>query len=66
VTEPAYVTVKPNGDVKGQGRSATNVTSAVTKFKEALLPLSPKEMEASSLPASPVKVMPQQKLGHQE
>jgi hypothetical protein len=35
-------------------------------FKEALLPSSPKEKEASTLPTSPVKVMPQQDLGHQE
>ena len=38
----------------------------VLKFKEALLPSSPKEKEASMLPTSPVKVMPQQDLGHQE
>jgi hypothetical protein len=38
----------------------------VLKFKEALLPSSPKEKEASTLPTSPVKVMPQQDLGHQE
>jgi hypothetical protein len=38
----------------------------VTKFKEASLPLSPKEKEASTLLSSPVKVMPQQDLGHQE
>jgi hypothetical protein len=38
----------------------------VLKFKEALLPSSPKEKEASPLPMSPVKVMPQQELGHQE
>jgi hypothetical protein len=30
----------------------------VPKFKEALLPSSPKEKEASPLPTSPVKVMP--------
>jgi hypothetical protein len=30
----------------------------VPKFKEASLPLSPKENEASTLPSSPVKVMP--------
>jgi hypothetical protein len=30
----------------------------VPKFKEALLPSSPKEKEASTLPSSPVKVMP--------
>jgi hypothetical protein len=38
----------------------------VSKFKEASLPSSPKEKEASTLPSSPVKVMPQQDLGHQE
>jgi hypothetical protein len=38
----------------------------VPKFKEASLPSSPKEKEASTLPTSPVKVMPQQDLGHQE
>jgi hypothetical protein len=38
----------------------------VSKFKEASLPSSPKEKEASPLPMSPVKVMPQQELGHQE
>jgi hypothetical protein len=38
----------------------------VPKFKEASLPLSQKEKEASLLPTSPVKVMPQQELGHQE
>jgi hypothetical protein len=38
----------------------------VLKFKEASLPSSPKEKEASTLPSSPVKVMPQQDLGHQE
>jgi hypothetical protein len=31
----------------------------VPKFKEASLSLSPKEKEASLLPMSPVKVMPQ-------
>jgi hypothetical protein len=36
----------------------------VPKFKEASLMSSPKEKEASPLPTSPVKVMPQQKLGH--
>jgi hypothetical protein len=36
------------------------------KFKEASLPSFPKEKEASPLPTSPVKVMPQQELGHQE
>jgi hypothetical protein len=38
----------------------------VLKFKKALLPSSPKEKEASILSSSPVKVMPQQDLGHQE
>jgi hypothetical protein len=38
----------------------------VLRFKEALLPSSPKEKEASTLPMSPVKVMPQQDIGHQE
>jgi hypothetical protein len=38
----------------------------VPKFKEASLSSSPKEKEASMLPSSPVKVMPQQDLGHQE
>jgi hypothetical protein len=38
----------------------------VPKFKEASLPSSPKEKEASTLPSSPVKVMLQQDLGHQE
>jgi hypothetical protein len=34
----------------------------VPMFKEALLPLSPKEKEASTLPSSPIKVIPQQDL----
>jgi hypothetical protein len=38
----------------------------VLKFKEALLLSSLKENEASMLPSSPVKVMPQWDLGHQE
>jgi hypothetical protein len=38
----------------------------VPKFKEASLPLSAKEKEASLLPTIPIKVMPQQELGHQE
>jgi hypothetical protein len=38
----------------------------VLKFKEASFPSSPKEKEASTLPSSPVKVMSQQDLGHQE
>jgi hypothetical protein len=38
----------------------------VPKFKEASLPSSPKEKEASTLPTSPVKVMPQQDIGHEE
>jgi hypothetical protein len=36
------------------------------KFKEASLLSSPKKKEASPLPTSPIKVMPQQKLIHQE
>jgi hypothetical protein len=36
----------------------------VPKFKEASLPSSPKKKEALTLPMSPVKVMPQQDLGH--
>jgi hypothetical protein len=36
----------------------------VPKFKEVSLPSSPKEKEASTLPTSPVKAMPQQDLGH--
>jgi hypothetical protein len=36
----------------------------VPKFKKASLPSSPKEKEASMLPMSPIKVMPQQDLGH--
>jgi hypothetical protein len=38
----------------------------VPKFKEASLSSSTKEKEASRLPTSPVKVMPQEELGHQE
>jgi hypothetical protein len=38
----------------------------VPKFKEASIPSSPKKKEASMLPSSPVKVIPQQDLGHQE
>jgi hypothetical protein len=38
----------------------------VPKFKEASLPSSPNEKEASPLPTSSIKVMPQQELGHQE
>jgi hypothetical protein len=38
----------------------------VPKFKEASVPSSPKEKKVSTLPSSPVKVMPQQDLGHQE
>jgi hypothetical protein len=41
-------------------------SSLVPKFKEASLSLSPKENEVSTLPSSPIKVMPQQDLGHQE
>jgi hypothetical protein len=39
---------------------------SVPKFKEASLPSSPKENEPSPLATSPVKVMPQQELSHQE
>jgi hypothetical protein len=35
----------------------------VPKFKEPSLPSSPKEKEVSTLPSSPVKVMPPQDLG---
>jgi hypothetical protein len=38
----------------------------VAKFKEASHPSSPKEKEASMLPTSPVKIIPQQDLGQQE
>jgi hypothetical protein len=38
----------------------------VPKFKKASLPSSSKEKEASMLPSSPVKVILQQDLGHQE
>jgi hypothetical protein len=38
----------------------------VPKIKEASLPSSPKEKEASTVPSSPVEVMPQQDLGHQK
>jgi hypothetical protein len=38
----------------------------VLKFREASLLSSPKEKKASMLPTSPVKVMPQQDLDHQE
>jgi hypothetical protein len=38
----------------------------VPKFKEVLLPSSPKEKKVSTLPSSPVKVIPQHDLGHQE
>jgi hypothetical protein len=38
----------------------------IPKFKEVSLLSSPKEKEASTLPTSVVKVMPQQDLGHQE
>jgi hypothetical protein len=38
----------------------------VPKFKKASLSSSPKKKEASTLPSSPVKVMPEQDLGHQE
>jgi hypothetical protein len=36
------------------------------KFKEVSLLSSPKKKEASTLPTSPIKVMPQRDLGHQE
>jgi hypothetical protein len=36
------------------------------RFKEASLPSSPNEKEASPLPTSHVKVMPHKELGHQE
>jgi hypothetical protein len=39
---------------------------SVPKFKEVSLLSSPKEKEASTLPTSPIKVMLQQDLGHQE
>jgi hypothetical protein len=50
------------------GNKAPLPTSSppVLKFKEASLPSSPKEKEVSTLPSSPVKVMPQRDLGHQE
>jgi hypothetical protein len=32
-TEPAYVVIKPNGDAKGHGSSATNVTSIGSKVQ---------------------------------
>jgi hypothetical protein len=49
-----------------KGNEAPLPTSSplVPKFKEASLPSSPKEKEVSMLPSSPVKVMPQQNLGH--
>jgi hypothetical protein len=51
-----------------KGNEALLPTSSppVPKFKEASLPSSPKEKEVSTLPSSPVKVMPQQDLDHQE
>jgi hypothetical protein len=42
------------------------ISPPVPKFKEASLPSSPKKKEASTLPSSPIKVMPQLDLGHQE
>jgi hypothetical protein len=39
---------------------------SVPRFKEASLPSSPKEKEASPLPTLPVNVMSHKKLGHQE
>jgi hypothetical protein len=38
----------------------------VPKFKEVSLSLSLKEKKASTLPTSPIKIMSQQDLGHQE
>jgi hypothetical protein len=54
--------------VMPKGNEALLPTSSpmVPKFKEASLPSSPKEKEASTLPTSPVKVIPQHDLGHQE
>jgi hypothetical protein len=54
--------------VMPKGNEAPLPTSSpmVPKFKEASLPSSPKEKEASTLPTSPVKVIPQHDLGHQE
>jgi hypothetical protein len=40
--------------------------ASLPKDNEALHPSSPKGKEASTLPTSPVKVIPQQGLGHQE
>jgi hypothetical protein len=41
-------------------------SAPVPKFKKVSLLSSPNEKKASTLPMSPVKVMPQQELGHQE
>jgi hypothetical protein len=51
---------------KDNEASLPTSSEPVPKFKEASLPSSPKEKEASTLPSSPVKVMPQQDVGHQE
>jgi hypothetical protein len=59
---PLSQTVMP----KGNEASLPTSSPPVPKFKEASLLSSPKEKEASTLPTSPVKVMPQQDLGHQE
>jgi hypothetical protein len=57
---PLSQTVMPNDNEAPLPMSSP----PVPKFKEVLLPLSPKEKEASTLPMSPVKVLPQQDLGH--
>jgi hypothetical protein len=51
---------------KDNGAPLPTSSPPVPKFKEVSLPSSPKEKEASTLSTSPVKVMPQQGLGHQE
>jgi hypothetical protein len=51
---------------KDNEASLPMLSPPVPKFKEASLLSSPKEKEASTLPSSPVKVMPQQDLGHLE
>jgi hypothetical protein len=51
---------------KGNEALLPTSSALVPKFKEASLLSSPKKKEASTLPSSPVKVMPQQDLGHQE
>jgi hypothetical protein len=68
-TSPQNQLVSPlNQTVMPKDKEAPLPTSPppIPKFKEASLPSSPKENEASPLPTSPVKVMPQHKLGHQE